>query len=169
MQALPFPPSAWFLHPHVGTNGLQMPLQHSAFVVHGKPDFVHLCACALLASPKQASAMPARPTPNRFNAWRRVSRRAPCRPAQGQTPKAFGAAAVLLIGPVPWPVHRICCSCFSFVGLFIVCSGLTTDFTDDTDEPHCPTRREKMAVTPFWSTAAKADTNPRPPTPANPT
>jgi len=30
-------------------------------------------ACALFASPKQASAMPARPTPNFFSAARRVT------------------------------------------------------------------------------------------------
>src|SRR6516225_1534576 len=54
---------------------MQTPLQHSGLFLQklsrGRHGF--LPASALFASPKQASAMPARPTPNFFSACRRVA------------------------------------------------------------------------------------------------
>src|SRR5947208_14336591 len=57
-----------------------MPLQHSVMLVQGWPGGRHFIfpASALFASPKQASAMPARPTPNFFSAARRVTDWAIC-------------------------------------------------------------------------------------------
>jgi hypothetical protein len=49
------------------------PLQQSPLAAHGCPYFAHPPASALFASPKQANAMPASPTPNFFNAARRVT------------------------------------------------------------------------------------------------
>jgi hypothetical protein len=51
----------------------QKPLQQWRLLVQGLPLGLHLPASALFASPKQASAMPARPTPNFFSAARRVT------------------------------------------------------------------------------------------------
>src|SRR5947209_17043013 len=89
------------------------------------------CAAAVNAQPKQASAMPARPTPNFFSAARRVT---------------------------DWARLLVTSSNLSFLlflsfGLFLFL--ITTDFTDDADKPHCPTRRAKMLVMLFASTAPK--------------
>jgi hypothetical protein len=56
-------------------NGFQqVPLQHCSLCVQVAPEGLQLPAFALPASPKQASAMPARPTPNFFSAARRAPR-----------------------------------------------------------------------------------------------
>ena len=49
------------------------PLQHSLLCWQKLPPDLQPPASALFASPKQASAMPARPTPNFFSACRRVA------------------------------------------------------------------------------------------------
>ena len=53
----------------------QMPLQHALPFLQKVPLGLQPCpaACALFASPKQANAMPARPTPNFLSAAQRVT------------------------------------------------------------------------------------------------
>jgi hypothetical protein len=51
----------------------QNPLQHSLLALQFAPGCLHPPASALFASPKQASAIPAKPTPNRFSACLRVT------------------------------------------------------------------------------------------------
>jgi hypothetical protein len=56
--------------------GRQVPLQQSLSLWQGSPDHPHCAvgpAVDFFASPKQASAMPARPIPNFFSAARRVA------------------------------------------------------------------------------------------------
>ncbi len=54
------------------------------------------------------------------------SRSTPSRPGRRRISSA--PAAALLIGPIPWPVHRICCSLLTFHFLFV---HTHTDFGND--------------------------------------
>ena len=57
---------------HFGT-GLQMPPQQTPVGLQSESVAHAVAATPVFAIPKQASAMPARPTPNFFNAARRVT------------------------------------------------------------------------------------------------